>query len=66
MHTISFSEASLSLFLDDEKHVQYIQRNILAPYNVISYDVCDVLVVYRIRQGGLFNLWSCTNMNPIY
>lgn len=27
MHTVSLSEASLSLFMDDEKHVQYITRN---------------------------------------
>lgn len=47
--------------MDDEKHVQYITRNILAPYNVIFYATCDVLVVYTVDEG-LFHLWSCTNM----
>lgn len=50
--TISFSEASLSLFMD-EKHVQYVhnKENVSASYNVIFYaGMCDVLVVYR--QGG--------------
>lgn len=27
--------------------------------------MCDVLVVYTVDQG-LFELWSCTNMKPIY
>lgn len=44
MHTISLSEACLSLFWMKST---YIQKIYLAPHNVISYDVCDVLVVHR-------------------
>lgn len=62
MHTISLSELPCP-FLWMMKST-YIQEIYLAPYNVISYAMC--VTSWWFIERGLFNLWSCTNMNPTY